>query len=172
MRIALGQLNTTVGDLRGNADRMIRVARDAVSRNAEVVVFPELSLNGYPPRDLVEKPSFVERTQVELDRLAAETAALDISVICGYVGRASSSAGKQITNSAAVLHKGRLTFRQNKMLLPTYDVFDEARWFLPASRQSLHSVRGRQTAVTICEDAWNDKQFWARRLYLRDPVEE
>jgi NAD+ synthase (glutamine-hydrolysing) len=172
MRIALGQLNTTVGDLRGNADRMIRVARDAVSRGAEVVVFPELSLNGYPPRDLVEKDSFLERTQQELERLTVETADLDAVIVAGYVGRADSDTGKKATNSAALIERGSIIFRQNKMLLPTYDVFDEARWFVPASRQLLHLVRGRQTAVTICEDAWNDKQFWEHRLYLRDPVEE
>src|SRR4051794_36570846 len=172
MRIALGQLNTTVGDLRGNADRMIRAARDAVSSGAEVVVFPELSLNGYPPWDLVEKESFLERTEQELDRLTAETADLDAVIVAGYVGRAKSETGKKATNSAALIERGSVIFRQNKMLLPTYDVFDEARWFVPASGQSLHRVRGRQTAVTICEDAWNDKQFWEHRLYLRDPVEE
>jgi NAD+ synthase (glutamine-hydrolysing) len=172
MRIALGQLNTTVGDLRGNADRMIRTTREAVERGAEVVVFPELSLAGYPPRDLVEKDSFLERGQEELDRLTAETAGLNAVIVCGYVGRTESETGKKVTNSAALIERGAIIFRQHKMLLPTYDVFDEARWFVPATRQSLHSVRGRQTALTICEDAWNDNQFWARRLYLRDPVEE
>jgi NAD+ synthase/NAD+ synthase (glutamine-hydrolysing) len=172
MRIALGQINPTVGDLRGNADRMIEFARTAAARNAEVVVFPELALNGYPPRDLVEKPSFIDRTQSELDRLAAETATLPITIICGYVARANGDHGKRITNSAAVLQSGKLIFRQNKMLLPTYDVFDEARWFLPADRESLFTLNGVTTALTICEDAWNDKQFWERRLYQRDPVEE
>ena len=172
MRIALGQINTTVGDLPGNADRMIRTSREAVERGAEVIVFPELSLTGYPPRDLVEKASFLDRGQEELNRLAAETDALDAAIVCGYVGRAESETGKKVTNSAAVIEHGAITFRQHKMLLPTYDVFDEARWFVPATRQALQSMRGRQTALTICEDAWNDNQFWERRLYLRDPVEE
>lgn len=172
MRIALGQINPTVGDLHGNTDKMIDFARRAADGKAEVVVFPELALNGYPPRDLVDKPSFIDRTQAELDRLAAATAALDLSVICGYVGRAQSSAGKQITNSAAILRGGQLVFRQDKMLLPTYDVFDEARWFLPADRELLCTLNGQTTALTICEDAWNDKQFWERQLYQRDPVEE
>jgi NAD+ synthase/NAD+ synthase (glutamine-hydrolysing) len=172
MRIALGQLNTTVGDLRGNADCMIAAAREAVRRGAEVVVFPELSITGYPPRDLVEKDSFLERTEEELERFAAETADLDATLVCGYVGRASSETGKKVTNSAALVERGAIVFRQNKMLLPTYDVFDEARWFVPATEQSLTNVRGRRAAVTICEDAWNDKQFFDRRLYLRDPVEE
>jgi NAD+ synthase (glutamine-hydrolysing) len=172
MRIALGQINTTVGDLPGNADRMIRTSREAVERGAEVIVFPELSLTGYPPRDLVEKASFLDRGQEELNRLAAETDALDAAIVCGYVGRAESETGKKVTNSAAVIEHGAITFRQHKMLLPTYDVFDEARWFVPATRQALQSMRGRQTALTICEDAWNDNQFWGHRLYLRDPVEE
>ena len=131
MRIALGQINTTVGDLRGNADRMIRAAREAVARGAEVVVFPELSLTGYPPRDLVEKDSFLERTQQELERLTAETADLDAVIVAGYVGRADSDTGKKATNSAALIERGSVIFRQNKMLLPTYDVFDEARYFCP-----------------------------------------
>jgi NAD+ synthase (glutamine-hydrolysing) len=172
MRIALGQINPTIGDLRGNADKMIDFAQRAAGRGAQAVVFPELALNGYPPRDLVEKPSFIERTQIELERLATNTAGLNLTIICGYVGRAQSSAGKQITNSAAVLRGGKLLFRQDKMLLPTYDVFDEARWFMPAERESLCLVEGTPAALTICEDAWNDKQFWERQLYERDPVEE
>ena len=172
MRIALGQINTTVGDIRGNVDRMVDFSRKAESRNAEVVVFPELSVTGYPPRDLVEKESFLAATQDGLDRLAVETAGLPLTIICGYVGRAVSPTGKRATNSAAVIERGQIVFRQDKMLLPTYDVFDEARWFVPAAKQELHVIGGRRVAVSICEDAWNDKQFWDHRLYMRDPVEE
>jgi NAD+ synthase/NAD+ synthase (glutamine-hydrolysing) len=172
MRIALGQINCTVGDLSGNADRMVEATRRAASGRADIVVFPELSLTGYPPRDLLEKPSFIDRTEDELARLAAETAALDIHVIAGYVGRVNGHAGRQITNSAAVLDGGALVFRQDKMLLPNYDVFDEQRYFEPAGKQSLLEIAGHRIALTICEDAWNDKEYWARRLYDRDPVEE
>jgi NAD+ synthase (glutamine-hydrolysing) len=172
MRIALAQINSTVGDLAGNADKIIAFSKKAAGLGAEVAVFSELALNGYPPRDLVEKPSFIARTSVELDRLANETAALDISIVVGYVGKADATAGKRVTNSAAVIEQGRIIFRQSKMLLPTYDVFDEMRYFQPAERQFLASIRGCKTALTICEDAWNDKQFWERPLYLRDPVEE
>ena len=172
MRIALAQINPTVGDLSGNVDRMARAARDAAARKAEVVVFPELSITGYPPRDLVEKPSFITRSEAELERLARETANLDINVICGYAARSQSETGKRAMNSAAVLEGGKVVFRQNKMLLPNYDVFDEARYFVPADRESLCTLRGKQVALTICEDAWNDRNFWKQRLYPRDPVEE
>jgi len=172
MKIALAQINPTVGDLTGNVNRIIQVSRQAAQAGADLVVFPELSITGYPPRDLVEKPSFVERSEQQLDRLAAETADLPATLICGYVGRSSSAMGKQAANCAAVIQRGSIIFRQTKMLLPTYDVFDEARYFTPGESQSLFVLNGKKMALTICEDAWNDKQFWERRLYARDPVEE
>ena len=172
MRIALAQINPTVGDLSGNVDRMAAAAREAAGRQAELVVFPELSITGYPPRDLVEKPSFVEGSERELVRLAHETADLDLSVICGYVSRTEFDTGKRVFNRAAVLEHGEVVFRQAKMLLPTYDVFDEARYFRPGEHEFLCTVRSKHVALTICEDAWNDRQFWKQRLYQRDPVEE
>src|ERR1700722_20221284 len=126
MRIALGQINPTVGDLTGNADRMTKAAHEAAARGVDVVVFPELSLTGYPPRDLVEKPSFIERSEIELERLAHQTAGLPLSVVCGYVGKTLKETGKRALNSAAVIENGRIVFRQAKMLLPNYDVFDKA----------------------------------------------
>src|SRR5437899_2560886 len=103
MRIALGQINTTVGDLGGNVARMVRFAREAAARGAELVVFPELSVTGYPPRDLVEKPSFLERSEAAVEQLACETRELPLSIIAGYVGRSHASTGKRATNSAAVI---------------------------------------------------------------------
>ncbi len=172
MRIALAQLNSTVGDLEGNLRRMEEMARRASDLGAHLIVFPELSITGYPPRDLVEKPTFLERTRHALDRFVAATASLPSALICGYVAEAGSNTGKRAQNQAALIQAGRILFRQSKMLLPTYDVFDEARYFLPADRQQVCSVDGAPVALTICEDAWNDKQFWERRLYQRDPVEE
>ncbi len=172
MRIALAQINPTIGDLSGNVQRMTRFAREASSRGAEVVVFPELSLTGYPPRDLVEKISFLDANECALGELAAATAGMNLSVICGYVGRSEAETGKRALNSAAVLDGGKVLFRQSKMLLPNYDVFDEARYFRPAERELLCPLRGRPMALTICEDAWNDRQYWRQRLYSRDPVEE
>src|SRR5580700_4379962 len=172
MKIALAQTNSTVGDLCGNAKRMLAFSQRAAESGANVVVFPELSLTGYPPRDLLEKESFLDRTEQHLERLAADAAPLNVSIICGTVTRTGSPSGHPIYNSAAVLQGGRIVFRQHKMLLPTYDVFDEARYFEPAAKQSPLALGGAVSALTICEDAWNDKQYWERRRYSRDPVEE
>ena len=172
MRIALAQLNATVGDFRANVDRMVHAAQQAVARGAQVIAFPELSLPGYPPRDLVEKPSFLDRNAAELERLAQQTADLDITLICGYASRSEHPTGKRALNSAAVIEHGQIVFRQHKTLLPTYDVFDEARYFHPADKVELFTLRGKKVALTICEDAWNDRTYWTQRLYQRDPVEE
>jgi NAD+ synthase (glutamine-hydrolysing) len=172
MKIALAQTNSTVGDLCGNAKRILAFSRRAAESGANVVVFPELALTGYPPRDLLEKESFLDRTEQHLERLAADAAPLNVSIICGTVTRTGSSTGLPIYNSAAVLQGGRIAFRQHKMLLPTYDVFDEARYFEPATKQSPWALGDAVSALTICEDIWNDKQYWERRRYSRDPVEE
>jgi NAD+ synthase (glutamine-hydrolysing) len=172
MRIALGQINPTVGDLAGNLALMLRFAKEAAARKAELIVFPELSITGYPPRDLVEKPSFIERSERAVEQLAEAAKGLPIAIIAGYVGRSHKPTGKQATNSAAVIRSGKVLMRQTKILLPTYDVFDEARNFVAADTQSLWRSEGGDVALTICEDAWNDKQFWTHRLYGRDPVDE
>jgi NAD+ synthase/NAD+ synthase (glutamine-hydrolysing) len=172
MKIALAQTNSTVGDLCGNAKRMLEFTRRAADAGAQVAVFPELSLTGYPPRDLLEKESFLDRTEQHLGRLAVDAGPLGVSIICGTVTRTGSSTGLPIYNSAAVLQGGRIAFRQHKMLLPTYDVFDEARYFEPATKQSPLALGDAIYALTICEDIWNDKQYWERRRYSRDPVEE
>ena len=172
MRIALGQINPTVGDLAGNIALCSRFARNAADRGAELLVFPELCVTGYPPRDLVEKRSFIPQSEAAVDRLAEMTQDLPLAIAVGYVGRSHIRTGKQATNSAALIRGGKILFRQTKMLLPTYDVFDEARNFVPGSGQTLLQLDGRSVALTICEDAWNDKAFWPHRLYERDPVDE
>ena len=169
VKIALGQINPTVGDFSGNAARMIDFAGRARTAGAGLILFPELSVCGYPPRDLVERPSFVARNRETAERIAAETRG--IAVICGLATPAHAETGKSVMNSAALLQDGAIAFLQSKMLLPTYDVFDEMRNFAPARSQSLFSFCGKQMALTICEDAWNDKHFWNKRLYTVDPVE-
>ncbi len=148
---------------------MVEFAGRAQSAGAGLILFPELSVCGYPPRDLVERPSFVAHNQEAAERIASETRG--IAVICGMVTPAQADTGKSVMNSAALLKEGRIAFLQSKMLLPTYDVFDEARNFAPAKSQILFPFCGKQMALTICEDAWNDKQFWNKRLYTFDPVE-
>jgi len=169
VKIALGQINPTVGDFTGNAAKIIDFARRAQAAGAGLVLFPELSVCGYPPRDLVERTSFVGRNRETVERIAAETSG--IAVICGLVTPAQAETGKSVMNSAVLLKDGHIAFLQSKMLLPTYDVFDEMRNFAPAKSQALFSFCGKQMALTICEDAWNDKHFWNRRLYTFDPVE-
>ncbi|MCX6615558.1 MAG: NAD+ synthase [Acidobacteria bacterium] len=172
MKLALGQINPTVGDLAGNADKMIEYARRAKAAGAGLIIFPELALCGYPPRDLIEKPAFLRRNEDELQRLAGAGGELGIDMVCGYAGRAEAETGRAAANYAALLAGGGVRFVQRKMLLPNYDVFDEIRHFAPAESQSVVPFCGRKMALTICEDIWNDKGFWHKRLYRRDPVEE
>jgi NAD+ synthase/NAD+ synthase (glutamine-hydrolysing) len=169
VKIALGQINPTVGDFAGNSAKIIDYSRRAQAAGAGLILFPELSVCGYPPRDLVERPSFVAHNRETVERIAAETRG--IAVICGLVTPADSDTGKSAMNSAALLMDGRLVFLQSKMLLPTYDVFDEMRNFAPAKSQELFNFCGNRMALTICEDAWNDKRFWPKRMYTIDPVD-
>jgi NAD+ synthase (glutamine-hydrolysing) len=169
VKIALGQINPTVGDFSGNAAKMVDFAHRALAAGAGLILFPELSVCGYPPRDLVERTGFVARNRETAERIAAETRG--IAVICGLVTPAHAETGKSVMNSAVLLKDGGIAFLQSKMLLPTYDVFDEMRNFAPARSQSVFPFCGKQMALTICEDAWNDKHFWRKRLYTIDPVE-
>jgi NAD+ synthase (glutamine-hydrolysing) len=169
VKIALGQINPTVGDFSGNAQKIIDFAQRARAAGAGLILFPELSVCGYPPRDLVERPAFVAKNRETVERIAVETNG--IAVICGLVTPAHAETGKSVMNSAALLRDGKLAFLQSKMLLPTYDVFDEMRNFAPARQQELFDFCGNRMALTICEDAWNDKHFWNKRLYGFDPVE-
>jgi NAD+ synthase (glutamine-hydrolysing) len=172
MRIALAQINNTVGDLEINAAKVLDFARQGEQAGADLVVFPELALTGYPPRDLVEKYSFLDRTAAALESIARDSRDLKAALILGYVGRAPQNSAVRAQNAAALIDGGEIVFRQCKMLLPNYDVFDEARYFQPAQSQCVYNFRGTRIALGICEDAWNDKQFWERQRYSHDPVEE
>jgi NAD+ synthase (glutamine-hydrolysing) len=170
VRIALAQINPTVGDFSGNSAKIIDYSLRAKSVGVDLILFPELSVCGYPPRDLVERPWFIERNYQAAEVVASRTNG--ISVICGLVTPAKSTTGKSVMNSAALLRDGKIAAIQSKRLLPTYDVFDEVRNFAPAEEQALIAVNDIPLALTICEDAWNDKNFWDRRLYGVDPVED
>jgi len=169
VKIALGQINPKVGDFTGNAAKIIEFARRARSGGAELVIFPELSVCGYPPRDMVERAAFVARNLDVIEQIAL--AIPEIPTICGFVSPATAESGKLVMNSAALLADGGIKFQQSKMLLPNYDIFDEQRNFAPATKQQLFKFSDLNLALTICEDAWNDKGFWPHRLYSVDPVE-
>jgi NAD+ synthetase len=170
MRIALAQINTTVGDFTGNVERIVSYARGARERGADLVVYPELALCGYPPRDLVEKPEFVQRTEAELARLAELLP--PVPALVGYVRRSRAEQGKPVADAAALVAGGKVVLDYAKILLPFYDVFDESRYFEPGTSLGLYEFAGFRLGVTICEDIWNDKHFWHKQLYHRDPVEE
>src|SRR5207249_8187314 len=169
MKIALAQFNPTVGDFAGNAARILDLAEQSKQRGADLAVFTELCLCGYPPQDLLERPAFLDRNMDELKALAGK---IPLPGLVGYAGRVKNGAGKSVANKAALLCGGRVVFEQSKMLLPTYDVFDESRYFQPADRQYVFGLHGEQLGITICEDVWNDENFWAKQLYDRDPVSE
>ncbi|HEX4155296.1 MAG TPA: NAD+ synthase [Acidobacteriaceae bacterium] len=173
MRIALAQINPTVGDFSGNLLTISKFVERAAAENAELVVFPELAISGYPPGDLLEKENFVRRAEESLTTLAELTRGEGRpAILCGSPMRCEQSAGKHVRNVAAVLENGEIRFTQSKRLLPFYDVFDEQRYFEPGAHQFLTRVKGQAVAITICEDAWNDKMFWPQRFYPNDPIEE
>lgn len=170
MKIALAQFNPTVGDFEGNAARILSLASQAKERGAELAVFSELCVCGYLPLDLLERPAFIQRNQDAVKCIAAQ---MPLPAIVGYAGRVTHDrAGKSIANKAALIKEGRVVFEQSKMLLPTYDVFDESRYFQPGERHYVYGLDREQLGITVCEDVWNDKTFWANPLYARDPVSE
>jgi NAD+ synthase (glutamine-hydrolysing) len=170
MKVALAQINTTVGDVPGNEGQILAAYRRGVAAGADMVVLPELALAGYPPRDLLLRRDFVTANLAALDRLAAATGATGLLV--GYVGANTSGAGREVTNAAALLQNGGIVGSRTKTLLPTYDVFDEDRYFEPAQQNHPVEFNGRKIGITICEDVWNDEDFWQDRRYRRNPAME
>ncbi|HEY9842190.1 MAG TPA: NAD+ synthase [Candidatus Obscuribacterales bacterium] len=170
MKIALAQINTTVGALKENTRKIIAGIEQARAAGADLVLFPEMTIPGYPPLDLLDSSSFVDANLACLQEVIA--ACTGITAIVGFVDRNRTRQGKQLHNAAAVISDGRLVSTHYKMLLPTYDVFDEDRYFEPADQVFPVQIGDKRVGVTICEDLWNDSDFWSRRLYLRDPVAE
>ena len=170
MRLALAQLNMTGGDLQGNSARILDSYRRAVAAGVTLMLTPELALTGYPPRDLLAKRRFVQDNLRALDELAAQIG--ETAVLVGYVDINPDRPGRDYLNAAALLHRGQIVARRFKTLLPTYDVFDEDRYFQPAESSTVVEWEGEKLALTICEDIWNTQGYWPNRLYRRDPVEE
>ena len=172
MKIALAQINPTVGDFSGNLDKIVAASRRAAEQGVRLTVFSELCICGYPPADFLEKPSFLARCRTAVDELAEATRDLPTAVAAGVALPAGGESGKPAVNAAVLLDRGSMLLEQHKRLLPFYDVFDEQRYFAPSKPQQVVELDGIRLAVTICEDAWNDKNFWPRRLYKVDPMEE
>jgi NAD+ synthase (glutamine-hydrolysing) len=172
VKIALAQINPTVGDFTGNLAKIAEACRRAAESGARLTVFSELAICGYPPADFLEKPSFLARCCSAVDELAEATRHLSTAVLAGVALPAQGHSGKDAVNAAVLLDQGRLVLEQHKRLLPFYDVFDEQRYFAPSKSQQVVELDGLRLAVSICEDAWNDKNFWPHRLYSIDPMEE
>jgi NAD+ synthetase len=170
MTIGLLQLNSTVGDFAANRQKLLAGYEKTVALGAEFVLAPELFLCGYPPRDLLLREDFIEANLATLAETAKSIGAIPLCV--GFVDRNSEKPGRALRNSAAVLQNGKIIWRTHKSLLPTYDVFDEDRYFEPAKKVEPFIFNGKKLGITICEDIWNDEDFWPERIYRRDPVKE
>ncbi|MGG6270479.1 NAD+ synthase [Leptolyngbya sp. AN03gr2] len=172
MKIAIAQLNPTIGDLQGNADKILKAADRAASEGVRLLLTPELSLCGYPPRDLLLDPSFATTMTRTLSELASNLPE-GVAVLVGTVepnSNAISTGGKPLFNSVALIEKGNILKVFHKRLLPTYDVFDEDRYFEPGHEANYFELDGLRIGVTICEDLWNDEEFWGKRTYNLNPI--
>jgi NAD+ synthase (glutamine-hydrolysing) len=170
MRIALAQINPLIGDIAGNTDRHLAFIEQARDHDADLVIFPELSIVGYPPKDLLLKPDVLTRCDKAVERIAASCT--DIAALVGYPHRAADGDGLPLFNSAALLSRGRIAHRRDKHLLPTYDVFDESRYFRPGPAVDLTHFAATALGISICEDLWNDPDLFERRLYTENPIDE
>jgi NAD+ synthase (glutamine-hydrolysing) len=171
LRIALLQINPTAGDIQGNAALIVRGVRDAQIQGADLVVTPELALMGYLPRDLLMSEGFVRRSWETLTRVAVDLKNAPALLVGIATRNPSADVGRPLFNSAAFVNDGVVGPLFHKTLLPTYDVFDEDRYFEPAREPGLLDFKGCRLGISICEDVWNDRDFWQRRRYRQDPVE-
>ena len=170
MKIALAQINTTVGDFGGNRSLIEKAYLQGSGEGVELVVTPELAITGYPPRDLLLKSGFIEANLAALEDLAGTVG--EVGLVVGHVGLNESHTGRRATNAVSLLHQGKIVATRTKTLLPTYDVFDEDRYFEPANENTPVEYNGRKLGLTICEDVWNDEVFWKDRRYEGNPVDE
>lgn len=172
MKIALAQINPTVGDIPGNRDKIVSYIEKAKTLGADLVVFPELALTGYPPKDLLLKPRFIDDNILALEAIAKNTRG--IFALVGFARRNLGPVGRPLWNTAALLGDGKVLWEHHKRLLPTYDVFDESRYFEPGPDDAtgIFTVGGTKIGASICEDLWNDEHLIQRRLYHDNPIED
>ncbi|WP_310488691.1 NAD(+) synthase, partial [Chamaesiphon sp. VAR_69_metabat_338] len=174
MKIALAQLNPTIGDLQGNAQQILETAHQVASQGVKLLLTPELSLCGYPPRDLLLNANFIAEMDRSIQQLACDLPP-DLYVSIGLATAnldAALTGAKPLFNSIAILANGTVQNIFHKRLLPTYDVFDENRYFTPGSKANYFVLEGIKIGVTVCEDLWNDEDFWGKRSYLVNPIAE
>ena len=170
MKIALAQINQTVGDFQNNIEKIRLTIDHARSKNADLVVFPELAITGYPPKDFLDIPAFVDENLKALEKITRSVSG--ISAIIGFVDKNKRPHGKLVHNAAAFIQDKKIISIHHKSLLPTYDVFDECRYFEPAYTISPVKFMDYTLGISICEDIWNDEEFWTRPLYEKDPIED
>jgi NAD+ synthetase len=170
LKIYLGQINPTVGALNANAERIRKVYADGVAAGAEIVMVPELAVTGYPPRDLLDRDVFLRASFEVNESLAAMTG--EVPLIFGSITRNHGWCGKPVHNTAIVAHRGQVVHEQQKCLLPTYDVFDELRYFEPGCSPKAIDLAGRRIGFLICEDFWFDDEIFGTKLYCRNPVDD
>lgn len=168
MKIAIAQINPIIGDFKHNFDKMKHFADQAIKLQCDLVVFSELVITGYPPRDFLERKDFIDSNLACLKRLM--NSIRGIGVICGFVDKNPAGKGKPLYNTAILFENGNIIHKVHKRLLPTYDIFDERRYFEPGRKSSPCSYKGHRIGLTICEDAWNDEDIFQQRIYAHDPV--
>jgi len=169
MKIAVCQYNPIVGDVNGNAQKIITGYNRAVAEGADLAIFPELFLCGYPPLDLVEKKEFRDAVKIKAQEIAAQTNS--VGLIFGSITEDfEDNIGTGVYNSAILCYGGNIQFVQNKTLIPNYDVFDEVRYFESAKKVTVHQFKDEILGISICEDIWNDADYWKHRRYNSDPI--
>ncbi len=170
MKIAVCQINTIIGDIEGNKNKILEYYEKSIQAGADLAVFPELSLCGYPPLDLVEKNEFREAITAASEEIARKSK--DVGILFGTITEDyEDNIGTGIYNSAMLCYDGEIQFVQQKTLIPNYDVFDEVRYFESAKDVYVHKFKGETLGISICEDIWNDADYWKDRLYDKDPVQ-
>ena len=170
MKIALCQINPIIGNLDYNKEKIVKGYERGVKAKADLVIFPELALVGYPPLDLVEKSEFRKAVNKKINELAKITG--EVGLLFGAITEDDDRIGTNIHNSAVLCYNGKVQFIQPKSLIPNYDVFDEMRYFEPAKEVFVHEFKGEKLGISVCEDIWNDADYWYKRRYNFDPVEE
>jgi NAD+ synthase (glutamine-hydrolysing) len=171
VRIVIGQLNSVVTDFSVNAQKIVDLVRDARKTGAELIVFPEMCVCGYPPMDLLDLDNFVEECMKAV-RFIQHKVPGDIGVVLGYIDQNPSYTGKRLVNIVSLIHNNRIVFSQIKTLLPTYDVFDEARYFEPAGERRVFEFKGKRIVIAVCEDVWWEQEKHSGEKYALDPVKE